>query len=74
MVSDLCPNWLTICTTELLVRALLCSPTVRHDAVQSFRGAFTVPELRAMAEWAELSHFQIIRHHAVFRMVMEARK
>jgi 2-polyprenyl-3-methyl-5-hydroxy-6-metoxy-1,4-benzoquinol methylase len=74
VVNDLCRNWLAIGATELFVRALLCSPVIRHDAVQSFRGAFTVSELRAMAEGAELSHFQIIRHHAVFRMVLEGRK
>jgi ubiquinone/menaquinone biosynthesis C-methylase UbiE len=74
VVNDLCRNWLTISTTELFVRALFCSPVVRHDAVQSVRAAFTVRELRAMAERAELSHFQIIRHHAVFRMVLEGRK
>ncbi len=74
VVNDLCRNWLAICTTELFVRTLFCSPVVRHDAVQSFRAAFTVRELRAMAERAEMRHFQIIRHHAVFRMILEGRK
>jgi ubiquinone/menaquinone biosynthesis C-methylase UbiE len=74
VVNDLCRNWLTVWATELFVRALFCSPVVRHDAVQSVRGAFTVRELRAMAERAGLSHFQIVRHHAVFRMILEGRK
>jgi hypothetical protein len=74
VVNDLCRNWLTISTTELFVRALFCSPVVRHDAVQSCRGAFTVGELQAMANRAELENFQINRHHGVFRMVLEGRK
>jgi SAM-dependent methyltransferase len=74
VVNDLCRSWLTICATELFVRVLLCSPVVRHDAVQSCRGAFTIGELRDMAERAELSHYEINRHHAVFRMVLEGRK
>jgi SAM-dependent methyltransferase len=74
VVNDLCRNWLSIGATEFIVRALFCSSVVRHDAVQSFRAAFTVRELRAMAERAELSHYQIIRHHAGFRMVLEGRK
>jgi hypothetical protein len=65
---------LAICATEVVVRPLLCSPVVLHNAVQSFRGAFTVLELQAMAEWAELRCFQIVCHHAVFRMVLEGRK
>jgi 2-polyprenyl-3-methyl-5-hydroxy-6-metoxy-1,4-benzoquinol methylase len=74
VVSDLCRNWLSIGATEFFVRALRCGPVVRHDAVQSFRAAFTVRELRAMAERAELSHYQIIRHHAGFRILLEGRK
>jgi 2-polyprenyl-3-methyl-5-hydroxy-6-metoxy-1,4-benzoquinol methylase len=74
VVNDLCRNWVTICTTELFVRALFCSPVVRHDAVLSCRAAFTVGELRDMAERAGLNHYKINRHHAVFRMVLEGRK
>jgi ubiquinone/menaquinone biosynthesis C-methylase UbiE len=74
VVNDLCRNWLAILTTELFVRALFCSAVIRHDAVQSVRAAFTVQELQAMAERAGLSRFQIMRHHAVFHMVLEGRK
>jgi 2-polyprenyl-3-methyl-5-hydroxy-6-metoxy-1,4-benzoquinol methylase len=74
VLNDLRRNWLAICSTELLVRALFRSPVFRHDAVQACRAAFTVGELRAMAERAGLVHFQIHRHHAVFRMALEGRK
>jgi ubiquinone/menaquinone biosynthesis C-methylase UbiE len=74
VVHDLCRNWLAICSTELLIRALCRSPVFRHDAAQSCRAAFTVRELRDMAERAGLNDFQIKRHHAVFRMVLEGRK
>ena len=74
VVNDLCRNWLAICSTKLLIRAFVRSPVLRHDAVQSCRAAFTVRELRTMAERAGLNHFQIKRHHGVFRIVLEGRK
>jgi ubiquinone/menaquinone biosynthesis C-methylase UbiE len=74
VVNDLRRNWLAIWSTELLVRAVSRSAVFRHDAAQSCRAAFTVEELRAMAERAGLNHFQIWQHHAVFRMVLEGRK
>jgi SAM-dependent methyltransferase len=74
VVNDLCRNWLTIGSAELWVRALVRSPVFRHDALQSCRAAFTVGELRALAQRAGLDHFAIKRHHAVFRMVLEGRK
>jgi ubiquinone/menaquinone biosynthesis C-methylase UbiE len=74
IVNDLCRNWLAIWSTAFLVQALFQSPVFRHDAKQSCRAAFTVRELQDMAEQAGLDHFQIKRHHAVFRMVMEGRK
>jgi 2-polyprenyl-3-methyl-5-hydroxy-6-metoxy-1,4-benzoquinol methylase len=74
IVNDLCRGWLAIWSTGLLVRALFRSPIFRHDAAHSCRAAFTVRELRAMAERAGLTNFQIIHHHAMFRMVLEGRK
>jgi ubiquinone/menaquinone biosynthesis C-methylase UbiE len=74
VVNDICRNWLAIWSTRLLFRALFRSPVFRHDAAQSCRAAFTVRELRAMAERAGLGHFQIRHHHAMIRMVLEGRK
>jgi SAM-dependent methyltransferase len=74
VVNDLRRNWLAVGSTELLARALFRSPVFRHDAAQSCRAAFTVRELRALAERAGMVLFEINRHHAVFRMVLEGRK
>jgi 2-polyprenyl-3-methyl-5-hydroxy-6-metoxy-1,4-benzoquinol methylase len=74
IVNDLRRNWPAIWSTELLTRTLIRSPVFRHDAVQSCRAAFTVRELSDMAERAGMKRFQIKRHHAVFRMVLEGRK
>ena len=74
VVNDLRRNWLAIWTTELLSRAVIRSHIVRHDAPYSCRAAFTVGELRTMAQEAGLGNFHIERHHAVFRMVLEGRK
>jgi len=74
IVNDLRRNWLAICSMELLARTVIRSRIVRHDAPQSCRAAFTIHELRAMALQAGLSNFQIKRHHAMFRMVLEGRK
>jgi ubiquinone/menaquinone biosynthesis C-methylase UbiE len=74
VVNDLCRSWLAIWSTGLLVRAFFRSPVFRHDAAQSCRAAFTVRELRVMAERAGLNNFQIKLHHAMFRMVLEGRK
>jgi SAM-dependent methyltransferase len=73
VVNDLRRNWLAICSTEVLMWALCRSPVFRGDAARSCRAAFTVEELRALAQRAGLNHFQIKRHHAVFRMVLEGR-
>jgi len=73
-VNDLRRNWMAIWTTEILARTVIRSAIFRNDAPQSCRAAFTVDELRGMAEQAGLRNFQINRHHAVFRMVLEGRK
>jgi len=74
VVNDLRRNWTAIWTTELLVRTVIKSHIVSNDAVQSVRAAFTVRELRAMAQRAGLSNFRIHRHQLFFRMVLEGRK
>jgi 2-polyprenyl-3-methyl-5-hydroxy-6-metoxy-1,4-benzoquinol methylase len=74
VANDLRRNWLAIWSTELLTRTVIRSPIVCHDAPQSCRAAFTVRELRALAQQAGLSRFQINRHHWFFRMVLIGRK
>lgn len=74
IVNDLRRNWPAIWITEFLARTAVRSSMFGHDAVQSCRAAFTVCELRALAEQAGLNHFQINRHHAFFRMVLEGKK
>ena len=70
LVNDLRRNWLSLWTTQLLVRALSRSPVFRNDALQSCRAAFTVRELRTLAERAGLSNFQIETHQILCRMVL----
>jgi 2-polyprenyl-3-methyl-5-hydroxy-6-metoxy-1,4-benzoquinol methylase len=74
VLNDLQRNWLTIWTSELLARTLMRSPIVANDGPQSFRAAFTVPELRNMATEAGMKNFRIKRHQGVFRMVLSGRK
>src|SRR5205807_4284658 len=71
VVSDLRRNWLAIWVTELLSHTVIRSPIARHDALQSCRAAFTVGELRAMAQRAGLGKFRIKVAQAFFRMVLE---
>jgi 2-polyprenyl-3-methyl-5-hydroxy-6-metoxy-1,4-benzoquinol methylase len=73
VVSDLRRNWLAVWLAELLARTVITSEVLRHDGTQSCRAAFTVEELRTMAQEAGLKHFRIKRHHGVFRMVLEGR-
>ncbi len=70
IVNDLRRNWPAIGAMELLLHTMFRSPVFRHDARQSCRAAFTVRELRALAEQAGLNNYQIHRHHWFFRMVM----
>ena len=74
IVNDLHRNWLAIASMKLLVHTLVRSPLFRKDALQSFRAAFTVGELRGLAEQAGLNNFQVNRHDSFFRMVLEGRK
>jgi ubiquinone/menaquinone biosynthesis C-methylase UbiE len=73
-LNDLQRNWLTIWTSELLARTVMRSPIVRNDGPQSFRAAFTVRELRGMAEEAGMKNFRVKRHQGIFRMVLSGRK
>jgi hypothetical protein len=47
---------------------------VRQDAVASCRAAFSVPELRSMADEAGLENYKVNRHHLGFRMVLHGTK
>lgn len=74
ILNDLQRNWPAIWTAELLARTLMRSPIVRNDGPQSFRAAFTVRELRAMAHEAGMTDFSIKRHQVLFRMVLAGGK
>jgi SAM-dependent methyltransferase len=74
ILNDLQRNWLSIWASELLARTVMRSPIVRHDGPQSFRAAFTVPELQNMAAEAGMKHFAVKRHQGIFRMVLAAKK
>jgi ubiquinone/menaquinone biosynthesis C-methylase UbiE len=73
-LNDLQRSWLTIWTSEVLARTIMRSPIVRHDGPQSFRAAFTVRELRSMAEQAGMKNFRLKRHQAIYRMVLSGKK
>jgi 2-polyprenyl-3-methyl-5-hydroxy-6-metoxy-1,4-benzoquinol methylase len=73
-LNDLQRNWATIWTSELLARTIMRSPIVRHDGPKSFRAAFTVRELRTMAEHAGMKNFRVKRHQGIYRMVLSGKK
>jgi ubiquinone/menaquinone biosynthesis C-methylase UbiE len=74
IASDLRRNWLAITTTRLAALILFNNRAFRRDAVQSCRAAFTLQELRAIAQQAELGDVQITRNHLFFRMTLEGKK
>lgn len=74
LLNDLRRNWCAIWIMELLARTIVRSPILRHDGPQSCRAAFTIGELREMAQQAGFKNFQIRRHHAMFRMVLIGNK
>lgn len=74
IASDLRRNWLAITATRLVTLLPFNSRAFRQDAVQSCRAAFTVQELRTIAQQAKLDNFKITRNHWFFRMTLEGRK
>jgi len=74
VLNDLRRNWCAIWIMELLARTIVRSPILRHDGPQSCRAAFTVGELRGMAQQAGFKDFEIRRHHGMFRMVLLGKK
>jgi SAM-dependent methyltransferase len=73
IVNDLRRNRAAIWLSRLLARTVLTNPIAKFDAPASCERAFTVAELRAMAERAGLEQFTIRRHH-MFRMALVGRK
>lgn len=74
VVNDLRRNWLAIRAADRFSRELGNSEIFTSDAVQSCRAAFTVGELRTMAQQAGLRRFRIRRHQWFFRMVLAGNK
>jgi SAM-dependent methyltransferase len=74
IATDLRRNWLAITTTRLVTLLPFNSRAFRQDAVQSCRAAFTIQDLRTMAQAAKLENFTVTRHHLFFRMTLEGKK
>ena len=74
IASDLRRNWPAIVMTKLVALVPFKSRAFRQDAVQSCRAAFTIKELRTLAQQAELGDVKITRHHLFFRMNLEGKK
>ncbi len=73
IVNDLRRNRVAIWLSRLIARTVITNPIARFDAPASCERAFTVPQLRALAERAGLEHFEIHRHR-MFRMVLVGHK
>lgn len=74
IVSDLRRNWLALTLTRLVALIPFTSRAFRQDAVHSCRAAFTIEELRDIAQQAQLGEVKITRHHCFFRMTLEGKK
>jgi ubiquinone/menaquinone biosynthesis C-methylase UbiE len=66
VVNDLRRNRIAIALSKFMARTIITNPIARFDAPASCERAFSVEELRMMAERAGLKNFQI-RKHPVFR-------
>jgi ubiquinone/menaquinone biosynthesis C-methylase UbiE len=74
IINDLRRNWFSILATPVLAGAVMRHDIVRRDALASCRAAFSLPELRSMAEEAGLANYALRRHHLGFRMVLHGTK
>ena len=74
IINDPRRNRFALWLTRLFAPLLIKSSIFRHDAIESVRAAFTVQELREMAQQAEMKNFRIRRHQLFFRMVLEGKK
>jgi 2-polyprenyl-3-methyl-5-hydroxy-6-metoxy-1,4-benzoquinol methylase len=61
VVSDLVRSPIAFATTIAATRVLTRSPVVRIDGPLSIRAAFTIPEIRVLAQVAGLTDFTICR-------------
>jgi hypothetical protein len=61
LINDLRRNWLGLGLAHIAARLLSASPVVRVDAVRSVKAAFTMPEMRSIAEEAGVKNVQIVR-------------
>lgn len=73
IVNDLRRNRVAIGLSKLMASTIISNPIARFDAPASCERAFTVAELRAMAERAGMNHFTV-RRHPIFRMALVGRK
>jgi ubiquinone/menaquinone biosynthesis C-methylase UbiE len=74
IVNDLRRNWFSILATPILAGVVMRDEIVRQDAVASCRAAFSLAELRSMADEAGLENYKVNRHHLGFRMVLHGTK
>jgi len=61
LINDLRRNWLGLVLAHAAGRLLTTSPVVRVDAVRSVEAAFTMAEMRSLAETAGLRNVRIAR-------------
>lgn len=73
VANDLRRTRIAIWLSKLMARTMITNPIARFDAPASCERAFTVAELRGMAQRAGLRNFRI-RRHAGFRMALVGRK
>src|SRR5258705_61290 len=72
IVNDLRRNRLAIWLSKLMAHTIITNPIAKFDAPASCERAFTVAELRALAQSAGLEQFEIHRHR-MFRMALVGR-
>jgi 2-polyprenyl-3-methyl-5-hydroxy-6-metoxy-1,4-benzoquinol methylase len=73
IVNDLRRNRLAIGLSKLMAHTIITNPIARFDAPASCERAFSMDELRAMAQQAGMEHFSV-RKHPIFRMALVGRK
>jgi SAM-dependent methyltransferase len=73
IVNDLRRNPLATCLAKLMAHTIITNPIAKFDAPASCERAFSIGELRTLAQRAGLEHCEIHRHR-MFRMVLVGRK
>jgi 2-polyprenyl-3-methyl-5-hydroxy-6-metoxy-1,4-benzoquinol methylase len=61
LINDLRRHWLGLGLAHVASRLLTTSPVVRVDAIRSVKAAFTIPEMRTLANAAGLDSARIVR-------------